>query len=171
MKKNIRIAAIAAIVAFAAPAIALAAPDKPLPAEASKGKGLKKGHEKGKRGERGERPSFPMEASKFMTHIEKRIERVESRVEKRLERSKMTDAEKNEVRAKVAAGTSKLRSAAQKAAADGTVTEAEAKAVREVAHEMRKNAKGERKEWKKKHGKKGKGKTARRGPAAGADAG
>jgi hypothetical protein len=168
MTKTTRIAAIAAIFAFAAPTVAWAAdgaPNRDLPAEASRGKGKKKGHKKGKRGER---PSFPMEADKFMAHVEKRIERVTSRVEKRLERSKMPENKKDEIRAKVAAGTEKIRSAAQNAAADGTVTKDEAKEVREVAREMRKEARKHRKDHRKgKKGKKDRGpRRDARGPGA-----
>jgi len=179
MIKTIRIAALAALCAFAVPAVASAAPGKPLPAEASRGQGLKKGHDKQghRKGKRGERPSFPMQADKFMARVNQRIERIEARVDKRLERSKMSEEKKNEIRAKVAAGTSKVRAAAEKAAADGTVTKDEAKAVHQVAREMRQHAKGERKAWKKKHGNKGKrgdegrGRRGRRGPAGGPNAG
>lgn len=147
---NIRTIAIAAAMTFAVPAVALAA-DRPTPAETKAKKGE---HKKGKKGER---PSFPMKAEKFMEHIDKRIAHMKAKVDARLERSDLDDAKKAEIRAKVNEASTKVRAAAQQAAADGTVTKDEAKQVREVARTMRQHALGKGKGKAKGEGK-GKGK-------------
>jgi hypothetical protein len=80
MKIRTHIAAAVALVAFALPSLALAAPN----------------------GERGERPKFPMPAATFMSHVQKRIERIEKRVEARLAKSDLDDAKKKEIRERAA---------------------------------------------------------------------
>jgi hypothetical protein len=132
MKIRTHIAAAFALVAFALPAVALAAPH----------------------GERGERPSFPMPAETFMTHVNKRIERIEKRVEARLAKSKLSDEKKAEIRAKAAEKKAKVLAAAKEAAADGTVTKKEARKVRQAA-------------GKRHHGKRGKAKGHNKGKARG----
>lgn len=97
------------------------------------------GKDHGKRGgkEKGDRPSFPMKGADFVQHVEARIAKVRARVEEKVAQRNLPDPVKKQVMAEVDAGGAKVRTAAQKAAADGTVTKEEAKAVRELAHEVK----------------------------------
>ncbi len=106
---------------------------------AQRGDGAGKGHGKGHgpRGEKGDRPSFPMKGGDFITHVESKISKIRARVAEKVAERNLPDPVKKQVMAEVDAGAAKVRAAAQKAAADGTVTKEEAKAVREVAKEVK----------------------------------
>ena len=72
--------------------------------------------------------------------FEKRIARVRERIAERLEKRGATPEKTREVMAKVDAGTTKVRAAAEEATKDGVVTKGEAMKVRQVARELRPNA-------------------------------
>lgn len=101
---------------LAAAAIALAIPAAALAADGKQG------------------PRFPMAGEAYLDMVEARLDRIEARIDKRLEKSKQSDADKEKVRKHFEDEASKVMEAAQKAAADGTVTAAEAKAVRARGH-------------------------------------
>jgi hypothetical protein len=96
------------------------------------------GHGKGHRAERGDRPSFPMKGGDFIQHVETRIQKTRERVQAGMTKREVPAAKQKEVLAEIDAGSAKVLAAAQQAAADGTVTQPEAKGVREVAHEAKK---------------------------------
>ncbi|MEM9693436.1 MAG: hypothetical protein AAGA56_12880 [Myxococcota bacterium] len=136
------IALIASLVFTPALASAADSPDQDVVAARHKGK------KKGKRGRRGakNRPQFPMKGEAFTSRIDQRLSRIEARVARRLERSKLDDAAKSNVRQKVATAKAKVKAATRKAAADGTVTRQEAKEVRQIVKQLRKEAKQGRKD-------------------------
>lgn len=140
------LAVVAAVTALPVTALA-AGPDegKPTAAEGVRGKG---------KGDR-EAHQFPMKGGDFIGMVEKRITKVREKVQEKMARRDLTDAQRKQILAEVDAGAAKVRAAANKAAADGTVTKEEAKQVRDVAHDVKK-------EIREKHGmkdhKKGRGK-------------
>lgn len=121
----------------------------------AQGKKAKRG-EKGKRGKKGkrggaERPSFPMDGDAFVAAAEKRVAAHRARLVERLERRGVDAEAKAEALARHDARSAKILEGARAAAADGTVTKEEARALRQ---ELRKA--------KRKH-REGKGDRARRG--------
>lgn len=94
--------------------------------------------EKVQRGDRGDHEkAFPMKGADFIAKVEARIQKVRSRVQERIAKMPLTDAQKKQVMAEVDAGSAKVKVAAQKAAADGTVTKEEGKQVRDLAKEVK----------------------------------
>lgn len=85
--------------------------------------------------------AFPVAGAVFVEKVNERIVDIEERIEKALDKRQVTPEKKREVLAIVEAGTTKVRTAAQRAAADGTVTQKEAAEVRAVAKEARAAAK------------------------------
>jgi hypothetical protein len=83
-----------------------------------------------------DRPSFPMKGDEFRKHVETRIEKVKARVEKALDKHNVPAAARVEVNQAVEGAAKEVRGAAQKAAADGVVTQEEAKQVRELAKQL-----------------------------------
>lgn len=79
--------------------------------------------------------SFPMPAAAFQTKVNERQAKAREHMEKRA--SKLSAEEAKQLRAKFDAGVVKVNAEVAKATADGTVTKDEAKAVRQVAKEMR----------------------------------
>lgn len=79
--------------------------------------------------------SFPMPAAAFQTKVNERQAKAREHMEKRA--SKLSAEEAKELRAKFDAGVVKVNAEVAKATADGTVTKEEAKAVRQVAKELR----------------------------------
>jgi hypothetical protein len=136
MTTTLRTLAAAAALVVAIPAVAYAADRATAPAPQI---------EKTK-----ERAEFPMAGDAFVAKVEARLAKAEQHMEHRLEKSKLDDAQKARVREAFAKAASRVRAAANDAAADGSVTKDEAKAVRKVAKQMKKNAQG-----KKGNGKKG----------------
>lgn len=133
---------------------ALAWADASAPATELSEKGEKGKREKGKH-----EKAFPMEAAKFKEHVEKRIARVKERVTAGMEKHNVPEEKRREVIADLEKGAARIRTAADTAAKDGTVTAEEAKQVRGVAKEVRKEAREKYGHGKGKgHGKKGKGK-------------
>lgn len=96
-------------------------------------------HGKGPRGGKGEREAhqFPMKGGDFIAMVDARIQKVRARVQEKLGKRPLPDAKKKEILAEVDAGAAKVKAAAQKAAADGTVTKEEAKGVRDLAHQVK----------------------------------
>lgn len=136
---------------------ALAWADASAPATELSEKGEKGKREKGEKGKH--EKAFPMDAAKFKEHVEKRISRVKERVTTGMEKHNVPEAKRREVLADLEKGAARIRTAADTAAKDGTVTAEEAKQVRGVAKEVRKEAREKYGHGKGKgHGKKGKGK-------------
>jgi hypothetical protein len=117
------------------------APSDAAPAEARAGK------EKGKH--------FPMASVKFKEIVEKRIAKVKERIADRMDKRNVPADKQKEIMAEVDAGAARVRAAADQAGKDGTVTAEEAKTVRAVVKDVRKDA---REKLGKGKGKKGKGK-------------
>jgi frataxin-like iron-binding protein CyaY len=92
---------------------------------------------RGKKGARGERLEFPMAGDAFVSHVEQRQAKVSEKIDRRLAKSDLDDARKAEIRAKFAEVSTKVTAAAKSAAADGTVTKEEAKAIRQMVREQR----------------------------------
>jgi hypothetical protein len=84
----------------------------------------------------GEKAHFPMPAAEFQQHLDARITKAREHMEKRITEQKLDDAKAKEARDRFDAVVVKVNAEAQKAEADGTVTEDEAKQVREVAREL-----------------------------------
>ena len=83
--------------------------------------------------------AFPMKGPEFMTKVDARIQKTREKVSEHVAKKNLPEATKKQVLAEVDAGAAKVRAAATKAAADGTVTKEEAKQVRELAHEVKKD--------------------------------
>jgi hypothetical protein len=164
-----RISALAAFLAaaFLVPSLASAEPDgaSDRPAEAPPGRPAK-----GKRGDLAKH--FPMAGDEFVARVDKRIDKFGAKLEARLaEAKRLTDEQKDGIRADFAKGSAAIKDAASKAAADGTVTLEEAKKVREVAQRIRDKAREKYGHGKGPKGNKGnKGKGPKRGPRADDDA-
>ena len=88
-------------------------------------------------GEHGDKggASFPMPAAAFQQKVTAREAKAREHMEKRA--SKLSAEEAKTLRAKFDAGVAKVNAEVAKATADGTVTKEEAKAVRQVAKELR----------------------------------
>lgn len=82
-----------------------------------------------------EHGSFPMTATDFKAKVDARTKKAREHMEKRAANLDATAAK--ELRAKFDAGVAKVNAEVSKATADGTVTADEAKAVRQVARELR----------------------------------
>jgi hypothetical protein len=83
---------------------------------------------------------FPMEGKRFLELVEKRLQRVEQRIDAKLSKHKLPPDLEREIRAELGRAEAKVREAARKVAADGKVTEDEAWQVRELALELREQA-------------------------------
>jgi len=79
--------------------------------------------------------SFPMPAAAFQAKMTARQTKAREHMEKRA--TKATADQAKEMRAKFDAGVVKVNAEVTKATADGTVTKDEAKAVRQIAKELR----------------------------------
>lgn len=87
---------------------------------------------------------FPMPGDAFTARVEARLTKVSQKLEERLEKSRIGDNLKKEIRADFERSAAKIRAAANKAAADGSVTKEEAKRVRELSRDLRKDMKAKR---------------------------
>ncbi len=126
---------LALVVAVSAvPATALAAGPGDQPSAVEHGAKGKRGEGKGER----EAHQFPMKGGDFITMVDARIVKIRTKVQEKLAKHPLPDATKKAVLADVDAGAAKVKVAAQKAAADGTVTKEEAKSVRDLAHDVKK---------------------------------
>jgi NhaP-type Na+/H+ and K+/H+ antiporter len=104
-----------------------------------------------------DRAKFPMPAAKFKEMIEKRISKAQERITKGLEKRNVPEATRKEALARFEKGATQVRTAADAAAKDGTVTLEEAKSVRELAKSLQKDARTAMKNDKGKGKGKGKG--------------
>jgi hypothetical protein len=86
-------------------------------------------------GEKHEKANFPMPAAAFTQKMAARQTKAREHMEKRA--SKLSAEDAKQLRAKFDAGVVKINAEVAKATADGTVTKDEAKAVRQVAKEIR----------------------------------
>ena len=77
-----------------------------------------------------------MAGKDFVAHMEKRLSRLQSRMEERLTKKGVSDADKKKRMQEFQVNADKVRRAANKAAADGTVTADEARDVRAVVKEI-----------------------------------
>ncbi len=127
-------------------------------AEGGKGKDRGGLVEEGKKGEH----QFPMKAADFMQLDEKRISRALSHLDRKLDKHNVPAVVKTQIKKDFDAGAAKIRAAATKAGADGTVTKEEAKDVRELAKDLKQAA---QEKYGMGHGK-GKGKAKGKGKNA-----
>jgi Skp family chaperone for outer membrane proteins len=102
--------------------------------------------------------SFPMKSETFLEKVNGRIEKMKDRLTKGLEKRDVPEEKRKELLASFEAGATKIREAAKSAGADGTVTAEEAKEVRAVAKDVRKDLKSHHGKGKKGDKKGGKGK-------------
>ncbi len=111
------------------------------------------------KGDKDREKKFPMKAETFIGKVNERITKMRTRLDKRLDKRGVDEDKQKEVLAKFDASAEQVRAAAKAAGEDGTVTAEEAKAVHELAKELRGKAhKGKNKGEGKGKGKKGKGK-------------
>ena len=145
----LRSAAVAlSLAVVAAPTAALAEEGKrPAPAdqkggEHGKGKGKRHEDKQGKRKGRGqgEVPQFPVEAKKFQEMVEARIAKAREHMESALGKHNVPEPIRAMIRKDFEAGAAEIREAAKKAAADGSVTKEEAKEVRELSRDLKREA-------------------------------
>lgn len=123
----------------AAPAFAETAGDKS--AEHAGKKGEAKGKHKGKRG-KGKEMKFPVDGEKFTKHVDARITRVKDKLSGALTKRGVAEAEKTKILKEFDDGATAVRAAAKRAAKDGQVTKDEAKDVRALVKNLRKQLKG-----------------------------
>ena len=125
-------AAFLAAATFAVPMTSFAETAPPAPAE--------HGHKH--HGDK-DKAQFPMKADAFRVMVEKKIERVKARVEKGMADHKIPADKRVEIAKAVDEAAKQVRTAVDKAAADGTVTKEEAKQVRELASQLRTKVRSE----------------------------
>ena len=82
---------------------------------------------------------FPMPAAKFDKRVEKRILKARARLTERMDDRRVPAEKRKEIYADFEASAAKVRAAAQTAGKDGTVTLDEAKQIRELAKQSRKD--------------------------------
>lgn len=82
-----------------------------------------------------EKANFPMPAAAFKQRVEARQAKAREHMEKHA--SKLPADQAKDLRAKFDAGAAKINDEVNKATADGTVTKEEARAVKQVAREVR----------------------------------
>ena len=124
-------AALALVVAVPAVALADATPAAPA-AGRRDAKADKRGKKDGKQ--------FPMKAATFKDHVEKRIAKAKTKLSEMLERHQVPAAMRAEVMKDFDAGAASVRVAADRVSKDGTVTQEEAKEVRELAKDLKQKA-------------------------------
>ncbi len=87
-------------------------------------------------GRRGDQGTFPMPASEFSQRVEARLNRAHERLEARLAKKNPPAEKAAAMRQRFETNAATIRAEAQKAEADGTVTQEEADHVREVARSL-----------------------------------
>ena len=80
---------------------------------------------------------FPMNGDTFTQKVNERLSKMQERLTKRLEKRNVPAERRQEATSKFNAGAERVRAAAKAAAADGTVTADEAKAVHKLSKELR----------------------------------
>jgi hypothetical protein len=96
---------------------------------------------KGDKARKGNKKSFPMKADAFKQHIEKRIANARTKLDGMLERRQVPEATRAQIKKDFDAGAVAVRAAADRVAKDGEVTQDEAKQVRELAKDLKRQAK------------------------------
>lgn len=135
MTARFRTAALAVVASLVFPATALAGePGLGVGADVSV-----KAEAQGKKGKKRE-AHFPMKADKFRAHVSKRAEKARTRLEQALEKRALPKNVQIEVRKEFESGLLKVNAAVDAAAKDGVVTKDEAQAVRDLAKQLRKQA-------------------------------
>jgi hypothetical protein len=123
--------ALALGLAFAAAPISAFAEEKPQAAKEHR-------EPRGDRADKAKR--FPMKADVFRDIVEKRINKAREKLDRVLDKRDLPPGIEAQIKKDFDAGVVKVRAAADKAAADGTVTKEEARAVRDLAQELRREA-------------------------------
>jgi hypothetical protein len=103
--------------------------------------------------------AFPMTKAAFMEKVEAKATKIRAKVSERVAESKLPEATRKQVMADVETGITRVRAAAEKAAADGKVTRDEAMGVKTLAKEIKR-------EIKTKYGFSGKDRKGKRGDKA-----
>ena len=95
-----------------------------------------------KKAERHQRPklNFPVDAQLFRKVVEKKIEHARENIDKQLKAHKVPAAQQAEIKKHFEAAVKQIRTAADQVASDGTVTKEEAQKVRELAKDLKKQA-------------------------------
>lgn len=126
----------------AAPAFAETGSDRS--SEHVKEKGKDKADHKGKRGKgKGKRAKlqFPLDAEKFSKHVDARIAKAKERLSGALDKHSVGDAQKTKILKDFDDSAALVRAAVKRAAKDGTITKEEAKDVRALVKNLRKQLK------------------------------
>jgi tellurite resistance protein len=136
IRNFVRPLAAALALSFAAvPATALA--DDTAPAQPER-KGEAR-HRK-EHGKRGEHLQFPVQAQTFKEHVEKRLQRGRAHLDRAAEKRNVPEAQRALLRKDLDDAAAQIRAAAQRAGADGTVTQDEAQQVRELSKGLKQKA-------------------------------
>ena len=99
-------------------------------------------HGKGKGKGKGKKLEFPIDAEKFSKHVDTRIVRVKDKLSGALTKHGIAEAEKTKILKQFDDGAATVRAAVKVAAKDGQVTKEEAKNVRGLVKDLRKQLKG-----------------------------
>lgn len=99
-------------------------------------------HGKGKGKGKGKDLKFPVDAEKFSKHVDTRIVRVKDKLSGALTKHGIAEAEKAKILKQFDDGAATVRAAVKVAAKDGQVTKEEAKNVRGLVKDLRKQLKG-----------------------------
>ena len=83
---------------------------------------------------------FPMPAAEFKAKVDGRINKMRARIEAKMKEKGVAADKQKTTLAAFDAGATKVRAAADSAGKDGTVTKEEAKSVRDLAKQLRKDA-------------------------------
>ncbi|MBW2524618.1 MAG: hypothetical protein JRI23_10605 [Deltaproteobacteria bacterium] len=128
-----------AAVAFALCAIPAVASAEPGPGDGPDGPSQVRKGKRGK-GAKRNRPSFPMEGERFVGLVSNRVQKMKARIDRALERRNVPPELQKEIKADFSKASTRIMGAAEKAAADGTVTKQEAQKVRQLAKQLRQQA-------------------------------
>ena len=85
-------------------------------------------------------PVFPMDAKAFRDLVEKHIEHARVHMNKQMEKHKVPAATQAEIKKRFEEATKQIRTAVDHVAADGTVTQDEAKEVRHLSQDLKRKA-------------------------------
>lgn len=93
-------------------------------------------------GQHREAKAFPMEAAKFKVLVDARVAKVRERVVARMSKRDVPADKQKEILVRFDSGAVKVKDLATEVGKDGTVTKEEAKSVRALAKQLRKEARG-----------------------------
>lgn len=103
------------------------------------------------------KPNFPMKAEDFKKMVNERLAKMQARFDQVLSKKNPPAEKKEQMKKAFEAGVAKIKAAVDKAAADNTVTQEEAKEVRKVVKEQRKELRAHHGKGKGKHKRDGNG--------------